>query len=77
MKEFEDLAGFQSPGLLTGLEEFLNFVYIPQVALRLQILLWLSRLKLFCYLSVIYPKKGKDQLPSTCNVLWKGSYDRY
>ena len=40
MEEVEDLAGLQGSGLLARLEEFLDLIYIPKVALGLQALLW-------------------------------------
>ena len=39
LEEFQDLAGLKSTGLLPGLEEFLDLIYLPKVALGLQGLL--------------------------------------
>jgi hypothetical protein len=39
LEQVEDFAGLQRPGLLAGLEEFLNLVYVPKITLGLQLLL--------------------------------------
>jgi hypothetical protein len=39
LEEVEDLAGFQGAGLLANLEEFLDLLYVPKVALGLHLLL--------------------------------------
>src|SRR5215211_3251696 len=41
LEEVEDFTGFQCAGLLAGLEEFLDLLYVPKVTLGLQLLLWI------------------------------------
>jgi uncharacterized protein (DUF697 family) len=41
LEQVEDFAGLQSSGLLAGLEEFLDFFYVPKITLGLQLLLWI------------------------------------
>jgi hypothetical protein len=41
LEEVEDFTGFQCAGLLSGLEEFLDLLYVPKVTLGLQLLLWI------------------------------------
>src|SRR5918993_3986239 len=61
LQEVEYFTRLQRAGLLTGLEELLYLLYVPQVTLRLQIYSGNFRLKPSCSLHVIYLKRDNNQ----------------
>src|ERR671921_1391427 len=64
LQEVEHFTRLQSAGLLTGLEELLYLLYVPQVTLGLQIYSGNFRLKPSCSLHVIYIKRDNNQFAS-------------